>query len=193
MKKHLIGMMAVAAMMGGCASEKQTNSQIPLRPGVLDVAPAPQPTTATLPQFARTLEYACARLNADGVHLHAVIAHSLGGSASAFAVGRGLATNSLVLIAAPDCPRDYTRMFAHVFGLGERTRVAMQRRIERRRRAFSSINSTPAPARRASACRRSCCMTPTTRSTRSPARSDSFNIWQTAHWRAPKRWAIAKF
>jgi alpha-beta hydrolase superfamily lysophospholipase len=86
--------------------------------------------TATLPQFARTLEYVHARLSEEGISLHAVIAHSLGGSASAFAVARGLTTKSLVLIAAPDCPRDYTRMFAQVFGLGERTRAAMQRRIE---------------------------------------------------------------
>lgn len=87
-------------------------------------------STATLPQFARTLEYVSARLAEEGIRLHAVVAHSLGGSASAFAVGRGLVTNGLVLIATPDCPRDYTRMFAQVFGLGERTRAAMQRRIE---------------------------------------------------------------
>lgn len=86
--------------------------------------------SATLPQFARALGYVVARLGAEGVSLTSLIAHSLGGSASAFAAGRGLAANSLVLIAAPDCPRDYTRMFAQVFGLGERTRAAMQRRIE---------------------------------------------------------------
>ena len=87
-------------------------------------------TTATLPQFARALEYVAARLDAEGTRLHSSIAHSLGGSASAFAVARGLATDSLVLIAAPDCPRNYTRMFAQVFGLDERTRAAMQRHIE---------------------------------------------------------------
>ena len=87
-------------------------------------------STATLPQFARTLEYVSARLAEEGIRLHAVVAHSLGGSASAFAVGRGLVTHGLVLIAASDCPRDFTRMFAQVFGLGERTRASMQRRIE---------------------------------------------------------------
>ncbi|MGL4231635.1 MAG: alpha/beta hydrolase, partial [Casimicrobium sp.] len=30
----------------------------------------------------------------------------------------------------PDRPRDFTKMFAHVFGLSERTRARMQSRIE---------------------------------------------------------------
>lgn len=84
----------------------------------------------TLPQFARALEYAAARLGEQGVTLHALLAHSLGASAGAFAVARGLPARGLVLIAAPDAPRDFTRMFAQVFGLTERTRAAMQRRIE---------------------------------------------------------------
>ena len=86
--------------------------------------------TATLPQFARAMEYVAARLREQGVSLHAVIAHSLGGSAGTHVVARGLPTRGLVLIAAPDAPRDYTRMFAQVFGLSESTRAAMQRRIE---------------------------------------------------------------
>lgn len=86
--------------------------------------------TSTLPQFARALEYVVARMDAEGISLASLIAHSLGGSASVFAAGRGLAIDSLVLIAAPDSPRDYTRMFVQVFGLGERTRAAMQSRIE---------------------------------------------------------------
>lgn len=86
--------------------------------------------TATLPQFARAMEYVAARLREQGVSLHAIIAHSLGGSAGARVVARGLPTQGLVLIAAPDAPRDYTRMFAQVFGLSEPTRAAMQRRIE---------------------------------------------------------------
>ena len=86
--------------------------------------------TATLPQFARAMEYVAARLREQGVSLHAIIAHSLGGSAGARVVARGLPTQGLVLIAAPDAPRDYTRMFAQVFGLSEATRAAMQQRIE---------------------------------------------------------------
>ena len=87
-------------------------------------------STSNLPQFARALEYVCARLAEQGIKLHSVIAHSLGGSAAAFALSRSRLARSLVLIAAPDAPRDYTRMFAHVFGISERTRAAMQRRIE---------------------------------------------------------------
>lgn len=103
--------------------------------------------TSNLPQFARALEYVCARLAEEGIRLHAVIAHSLGGSAAAFALSRSRLARSLVLIAAPDAPRDYTRMFAQVFGLSEQTRAAMQRRIEAQEgllmRQFDAAHSAP--------------------------------------------------
>ncbi|HWT19766.1 MAG TPA: alpha/beta hydrolase, partial [Variovorax sp.] len=38
----------------------------------------------------------------------------------------------LVLLAPPASPREYTRYFAHTFGLSEATRLAMQRRFEAR-------------------------------------------------------------
>ena len=37
-----------------------------------------------------------------------------------------------MLLAPPASPHEYTRLFAQVFGLTERTRAAMQRRIEAR-------------------------------------------------------------
>jgi pimeloyl-ACP methyl ester carboxylesterase len=37
-----------------------------------------------------------------------------------------------VLLAPPASPPEYTRLFAHVFGLSETTRAAMQKRIEAR-------------------------------------------------------------
>jgi pimeloyl-ACP methyl ester carboxylesterase len=86
--------------------------------------------TSSLAQFARAIDYVATRLTIDGVTVHGVIAHSLGASAAAFAVTRGLPTASLVLIAPPDRPGDFTKMFAHVFGLSERTRARMQSRIE---------------------------------------------------------------
>src|SRR6185369_5944894 len=56
----------------------------------------------------------------------------LAANAAAYAASRGLATERLVLLAPPASPRDYTRYFAHVFGLSEATRAAMQKRIEAR-------------------------------------------------------------
>ena len=59
-------------------------------------------------------------------------AHSLSANAGAYAASRGLAAGRLVLLAPPASPLEYTRLFAHVFGLREATRAAMQRRIEAR-------------------------------------------------------------
>ena len=88
--------------------------------------------TSTLPQFARAIEYVAARLQQQGFELRALVAHSLGASAGAFAAARGLPVQRLVLLAPAASPPEYTRLFAQVFGLSEATRAAMQRRIEAR-------------------------------------------------------------
>lgn len=87
-------------------------------------------TQSSLPQFARALEYVATQLAINGVSIQGVVAHSLGASSAAFAIARGLPAERLVLVAPPDRPRDFTHMFARVFGLSERTRARMQRRIE---------------------------------------------------------------
>ncbi len=89
-------------------------------------------STTNLPQFARVIEYVTARLQQEGHHIGVVVAHSLAANAAAHAAARGAAMDKLVLIAPPASPLDYTRLFAHVFGLSEGTRAAMQRRIEAR-------------------------------------------------------------
>lgn len=89
-------------------------------------------STSALPQFARAIEYVVARLHQQGFELRALVAHSLGASAAAFAASRGLAIQRLVLLAPPASPPEYTRLFAQVFGLSESTRAAMQKRIEAR-------------------------------------------------------------
>jgi pimeloyl-ACP methyl ester carboxylesterase len=89
-------------------------------------------SVSNLPQFARVLEYVTARLQQQGHTLRAVVAHSLAANAGAYAASRGLAAGRLVLLAPPASPLEYTRLFAHVFGLSEATRAAMQRRIEAR-------------------------------------------------------------
>jgi len=89
-------------------------------------------SVSNLPQFARVIEYVTARLQQDGHTVGAVVAHSLAANAAAWALSRGLPAARLVLIAPPASPREYTRLFAHVFGLSEATRAAMQRRVEAR-------------------------------------------------------------
>jgi len=84
------------------------------------------------PQFARAIAYVAARLAADGHALRAAVAHSLGANGLALAAARGLPAERIVLLAPPASPRDYTRYFAHTFGLSEATRLAMQRLFESR-------------------------------------------------------------
>ena len=48
MQKLLLGMMALAAIAGGCADKQQAN-RMPLRPSSLDVAPAPVYTNVSQP------------------------------------------------------------------------------------------------------------------------------------------------
>ena len=87
---------------------------------------------SNLPQFARAIDYAAARLLHEAHTLHAIVAHSLGANAAAYATSRGLAVQRLVLLAPPASARDYTRFFAQVFGLSEATRARMQALIEAR-------------------------------------------------------------
>jgi pimeloyl-ACP methyl ester carboxylesterase len=88
--------------------------------------------TSNLPQFARAIDYVVGRLQQDGHAVRVLAAHSLGANAAAFAAARGLPIERLVLLAPPASPREYTRYFAHVFGLSETTRAALQKRIEAR-------------------------------------------------------------
>jgi pimeloyl-ACP methyl ester carboxylesterase len=89
-------------------------------------------SVSNLPQFARVIDYVAARLQQDGHCVGAVVAHSLAANAAAWSMSRGLPAAKLVLLAPPASPREYTRLFAHVFGLSEATRAAMQRRVEAR-------------------------------------------------------------
>lgn len=85
-----------------------------------------------LPQFARAIDYVSHRLEQQGHGVRALVAHSLGATAAAYAASRGLGIARLVLLAPAASPPAFTRLFAQVFGLSERTRAAMQARIEAR-------------------------------------------------------------
>jgi pimeloyl-ACP methyl ester carboxylesterase len=87
---------------------------------------------SSLPQFARALDYVVSRLRERGEPVHALVGHSLGANAAAYAESRGLAVPRLVLLAPPASPRHYTRLFAQAFGLGEALRAGLQRRVEAR-------------------------------------------------------------
>ncbi|MEO5670549.1 MAG: alpha/beta fold hydrolase [Ramlibacter sp.] len=112
----------------------QTLAAQGLRPVILEMPAHGRSAGAesTLPQFTRAIEYVTARLRQQGHTLRILVAHSLGASAGAYVASRGLPVERLVLLAPPASPPEYTRLFAHVFGLSEDTRAAMQKRIEAR-------------------------------------------------------------
>lgn len=106
---------------------------------------------SSLPQFARAVNYVAARVVERGIKVQALVAHSLGANASAYAVGRGASVERLVLIAPPASPIAYTRVFAHAFALRESTRAAMQQNVEAREGITMSQFEPAASADRPSA------------------------------------------
>jgi len=82
--------------------------------------------TVTLPEFSRVL----ANVDRSFGPFHAVIGHSLGGAAAAFALSRGLRAKKAVLISAPSDAEAETRRFARALWLPEPARAAMQHAIE---------------------------------------------------------------
>jgi pimeloyl-ACP methyl ester carboxylesterase len=83
---------------------------------------------SSMPEFARTL-----RAVADVVGApHAVVGHSLGAAAAAFAVNAGLRPARLVLVAPAADPAVWTRVFAARLGLGDEVMRRMRARSEER-------------------------------------------------------------
>lgn len=115
---------------------------------------------AALVDFWRGLEAVWDDLIDDGIPVHGMIAHSLGGAAAASACRRSLARRHVhapaprvVLIAPPASLIRYSRMFARYVGLPERVRRAMQWRFESRYGVSweefelpQSVNTIKAPA-----------------------------------------------
>jgi pimeloyl-ACP methyl ester carboxylesterase len=99
---------------------------------------------SSLPQFARAIDYVSNRLREQGHTVSSLVAHSLGATAAAYAASRGLGIERLVLLAPAASPPAFTRLFAQVFGLSERTRAAMQARIEARESMLMPLFEAPA-------------------------------------------------
>ncbi len=128
-------------------------AQAGLRPVIVEMPAHGRSAGAVsnLPQFARAIEYVGARLRQEEQALRAVVAHSLGANGAAHAASRGLATERLVLIAPPASPREYTRLFAAVFGLSENIRARMQARFEAREGILMTQFEPPAVGARITA------------------------------------------
>jgi pimeloyl-ACP methyl ester carboxylesterase len=86
------------------------------------------------PRQGTILEFAAALRAVAGAAgpAHALVAHSLGCAAAAFALRDGLAAGRVAFVAPFVSVLPYTYGFASRLGFGERVRAAMVRRIERR-------------------------------------------------------------
>ncbi|MES2642188.1 MAG: alpha/beta fold hydrolase [Myxococcota bacterium] len=85
--------------------------------------------TSSLVEVARAVRGVAAALPSP---VHAVIAHSMGGAATAFALVEGLHLERAVFVAPPSAVTEWARTFSEVLGLGDDVRDEMQRRIEGR-------------------------------------------------------------
>ena len=86
------------------------------------------PRSSSIPEFAAALT---AVVDAHGP-AHAVIAHSLGGTATAVALCDGLAAARVAMLAPLASPVTYARQLADVLGFGEPTYRRLIARVERR-------------------------------------------------------------
>jgi pimeloyl-ACP methyl ester carboxylesterase len=86
------------------------------------------PGRSTILEFADAL---AAVVAANGP-AHAVVAHSLGATSTAFAMRNGLQVERAAFVAPMADPLPYTRTFAGRLGFGERVRTRLADRIERR-------------------------------------------------------------
>jgi pimeloyl-ACP methyl ester carboxylesterase len=86
------------------------------------------PRSSSIPEFAAALSAVVATHGPA----HAIIAHSMGGTATAVALCDGLGAGRVAMLAPMASPVTYARQFAAVLGFGERTYRRLVARVERR-------------------------------------------------------------
>ena len=82
--------------------------------------------TTNLPRFARTLSAVASHVG----RVNAVVAHSLGAPAAAYALAQGLAVDRLVMVAPPAHPRRFITGFWRSLEIADALGEGMNRRIE---------------------------------------------------------------
>ncbi len=83
--------------------------------------------TSNLPRFARTL----AAVSQHVGRVYAVVAHSLGAPAAAYALTHGVAADRLVMVAPPAYPRRFITGFWRMLGIADALGERMNARIEK--------------------------------------------------------------
>ena len=86
------------------------------------------------PRSSSILEFSAALTAVVGAHgsAHGVIAHSMGGAATAVALCDGMSADRVVLVAPMASPESYARQLGTALGFGEATHRRVISRVERR-------------------------------------------------------------
>lgn len=84
--------------------------------------------TSSLPELANCIRQVAEELGG----VHAIIAHSLGGAATTYAIAHGLRVERAVFISPPADPHEFLKLFGSALGISDAVRERVQRRVERR-------------------------------------------------------------
>lgn len=85
-------------------------------------------TKSSLPEFANCIRQVVDELGG----VYAIVAHSLGGAATTFALAYGLQAERAVFVAPPADPRNFLEIFGAALGINDDVRARVKQRIERR-------------------------------------------------------------
>ena len=83
---------------------------------------------SSLPEFANCIRQIVDELGG----VHGIIAHSLGGAATTFALAYGLRAERLVFVSPPADPREFLKIFGAGLGISDEVRHRVKARVERR-------------------------------------------------------------
>jgi pimeloyl-ACP methyl ester carboxylesterase len=83
---------------------------------------------SSLPELASCVRQVVEELGG----VYAVIAHSLGGAATTFALAYGMEVERAVFISPPADPREFLKIFGTALGINDAVRMRVKQRVERR-------------------------------------------------------------
>jgi len=83
---------------------------------------------SSLPEIANCIRQVVDELGG----VYAIVAHSLGGAATTFALAYGLQAERAVFVAPPADPRNFLEIFGAALGINDDVRARVKQRVERR-------------------------------------------------------------
>jgi len=83
---------------------------------------------SSLPELANCIRQVVDELGG----VYGIIAHSLGGAATTFALAYGMQAERLVFVSPPADPREFLKIFGAAIGINEDVRLRVKQRVERR-------------------------------------------------------------